>query len=221
MSKVRQVARTPFGAAVIGGLVVGIFGWIAIAAGWVESQSTASEPPRSRAAPLPEPAAQQSSGKGLDGQPDLPDGRARRRLHPGPAGPEGPVAAQPLRRQRRWDRDRLRLRDRPRGPHPHQRPRRRRGAEDRGHARQHRQLPAGERSGGRQGPFDRRRAAQGRTPRPTSCIRSRSATPPGSASATRWSRSATRSGSTGPRPPGSSRRSSARSRRRTASRSTT
>ena len=65
MSKVRQVARTPFGAAVIGGLVVGILGWIAIAAGWVDAQSNGSETAALAPAPLPEPAAQQSGGKGL------------------------------------------------------------------------------------------------------------------------------------------------------------
>jgi len=65
MSKARQVARTPFGAALIGGLVVGIFGWIAIAAGWVDAQSSGSDAAAIAPSPLPEPAAQQSSGKGL------------------------------------------------------------------------------------------------------------------------------------------------------------
>jgi S1-C subfamily serine protease len=65
MSKVKQVARTPFGAAVIGGLIVGILGWIAIAAGWVDAQSNGTEAAALAPAPLPEPAAQQSSGKGL------------------------------------------------------------------------------------------------------------------------------------------------------------
>jgi S1-C subfamily serine protease len=65
MSKARQVARTPFGAAVVGGLVVGILGWIAIAAGWVDAQSSGSDAAALAPAPLPEPAAQQSSGKGL------------------------------------------------------------------------------------------------------------------------------------------------------------
>jgi S1-C subfamily serine protease len=65
MSKVKQVARTPFGAAVIGGLIVGILGWIAIAAGWVDAQSNGTEAAALAPTPLPEPAAQQSSGKGL------------------------------------------------------------------------------------------------------------------------------------------------------------
>jgi S1-C subfamily serine protease len=60
MSKARQVARTPFGAAVVGGLVVGILGWIAIAAGWVDAQSSGSDAAALAPTPLPEPAAQQA-----------------------------------------------------------------------------------------------------------------------------------------------------------------
>jgi putative serine protease PepD len=37
MHRVTNVARSPFGSAAIGGLVVGVLGWIAIAAGWVAS----------------------------------------------------------------------------------------------------------------------------------------------------------------------------------------
>jgi S1-C subfamily serine protease len=48
---------------VIGGLVVGIFGWIAIAAGWIESSDSSGQSPLA-VAPLAEPAAQQSAGKG-------------------------------------------------------------------------------------------------------------------------------------------------------------
>jgi S1-C subfamily serine protease len=63
MSKVKQVSSTPFGAAVIGGLIVAIIGLIAIGAGWVHSSSsnttTAAFP-----TPLPQPASQQTSGKG-------------------------------------------------------------------------------------------------------------------------------------------------------------
>ena len=42
MSNVRRAARTPFGSAVIGGLIVGLLGWFAIAAGWIHSRSTSS-----------------------------------------------------------------------------------------------------------------------------------------------------------------------------------
>jgi S1-C subfamily serine protease len=65
MSKVKRVSRTPVGAAVIGGLVVGLLGWIAIAAGWIESESSGNTATALAPAPLPQPAAQQSNGKGL------------------------------------------------------------------------------------------------------------------------------------------------------------
>src|ERR671934_1923104 len=62
--RIRRYSRSPFGAAVVGGLVVGLLGWIAIAAGWIESSSDNSTPALATA-PLPEPAAQKSGGKGL------------------------------------------------------------------------------------------------------------------------------------------------------------
>ena len=37
MSKLKQNFRSPFASALLGGLVVAVFGWIAIAAGWIES----------------------------------------------------------------------------------------------------------------------------------------------------------------------------------------
>jgi S1-C subfamily serine protease len=64
MSRLKRAARTPFGTAVIGGLVVGILGWIAIAAGWVKSSSDANGVTTLTSAPLPRPAAQKT-GKGL------------------------------------------------------------------------------------------------------------------------------------------------------------
>src|SRR5918996_3066819 len=33
----KRFFRRPFGSALVGGLVVGILGWVAIAAGWIES----------------------------------------------------------------------------------------------------------------------------------------------------------------------------------------
>src|SRR5919106_5997325 len=33
----KRFFRRPFGSAVVGGLIVGILGWVAIAAGWIES----------------------------------------------------------------------------------------------------------------------------------------------------------------------------------------
>ncbi len=49
----------------IGGLIVGLLGWIAIAAGWIQSGSNGTQAAALAPAPLPEPAAQQSTGKGL------------------------------------------------------------------------------------------------------------------------------------------------------------
>ena len=65
MSTVRRIARTPVGAAVIGGLVVAILGWIAIAAGWIKSESNDNAAAALAPAPLPQPAAQRTNGKGL------------------------------------------------------------------------------------------------------------------------------------------------------------
>ena len=70
MSKVRLVinalgrfVRTSFGAAVAGGLVVGIVGLIAITAGWVKSEG--DQVSTLTATPLPQPAPRLASGKGL------------------------------------------------------------------------------------------------------------------------------------------------------------
>ena len=47
MNQLPRLARSPFGSAAIGGLVVGALGWIAIAAGWIASPE--SEPAASPA----------------------------------------------------------------------------------------------------------------------------------------------------------------------------
>src|SRR4051794_3890851 len=39
MSSVKRIASSSIGAAILGGLVVGLLGWIAIAAGWVHSSN--------------------------------------------------------------------------------------------------------------------------------------------------------------------------------------
>jgi S1-C subfamily serine protease len=52
--------RTPFGSALLGGLVVGAFGWIAIAAGWIKSDNGSSPAPAMTA--LAAPVASHSSG---------------------------------------------------------------------------------------------------------------------------------------------------------------
>jgi S1-C subfamily serine protease len=60
-SKARGLFRTPFGSALLGGAVVAAFGWVAIAAGWIQSDegSTATV-----AAPLMAPVVDTSGGEG-------------------------------------------------------------------------------------------------------------------------------------------------------------
>ncbi len=52
--------RTSFGSALLGGLVVGVFGWIAIAAGWIKADEGSSATPASTA--LAAPIASHSGG---------------------------------------------------------------------------------------------------------------------------------------------------------------
>ena len=66
MSRVKRLTSTSVGAAVIGGVVVALLGWVAIAAGWVHSSGndTTSTVAALSPTPAPEPTSQ-SSGKGL------------------------------------------------------------------------------------------------------------------------------------------------------------
>jgi S1-C subfamily serine protease len=54
MTRIKRFLRTPFASALIGGTVVGIFGWVAIAAGWIEAES---EGPDVAAVPLTAPVS--------------------------------------------------------------------------------------------------------------------------------------------------------------------
>ena len=54
------MARTPFASALLGGLVVGILGWVAIAAGWIASDSSSDTPLAT--APLSAAASDSDSG---------------------------------------------------------------------------------------------------------------------------------------------------------------
>ena len=56
----KRLFRTSFGSALLGGLVVGIFGWIAIAAGWIKSDESSS--PASATTALAAPIASHSEG---------------------------------------------------------------------------------------------------------------------------------------------------------------
>jgi S1-C subfamily serine protease len=57
--KAKGFFRTPFGSALLGGAVVGAFGWIAIAAGWIDAQGGSTT---TVAAPLAAPIASKSGG---------------------------------------------------------------------------------------------------------------------------------------------------------------
>jgi len=61
---VRSFLRTPFSSALAGGLVVGLLGWVAIAAGWVEAGDDGAAP-AAVATPLTEPAADEDGRSGL------------------------------------------------------------------------------------------------------------------------------------------------------------
>jgi S1-C subfamily serine protease len=61
MSKLKQNFRSPFGSALLGGLVVAVFGWIAIAAGLIQSDGDSTT---TVAAPLTAPVEAKSDGGG-------------------------------------------------------------------------------------------------------------------------------------------------------------
>ncbi len=58
MKKARRLLRTPFASALLGGIVVAAFGWIAIAAGWIQSEGGSTT---TVAAPLAAPVVSKSS----------------------------------------------------------------------------------------------------------------------------------------------------------------
>jgi S1-C subfamily serine protease len=60
-TKKRRVLRTPFGSAILGGLVVAVLGWVALATGVVKSDSSSTT---TVAAPLTAPVADKSSDEG-------------------------------------------------------------------------------------------------------------------------------------------------------------
>jgi S1-C subfamily serine protease len=64
MSRVKRISSMPLGAAVIGGLIVAAIGLIAIATGLVHSSSSDNTVATLAPAPLPQPASQQTGGKG-------------------------------------------------------------------------------------------------------------------------------------------------------------
>ncbi len=63
--RAQRFFRTPFGSALLGGAVVGVFGWIAIAAGWIEAQGGSTT---TIAAPLATPASSKSGNPNVVNQ---------------------------------------------------------------------------------------------------------------------------------------------------------
>jgi S1-C subfamily serine protease len=61
MSKLQQNLRSPLLSALLGGLIVAVFGWIAIAAGWIQSDGGSTT---TVAAPLTAPVKASSDGEG-------------------------------------------------------------------------------------------------------------------------------------------------------------
>jgi S1-C subfamily serine protease len=59
MDRAKRLLRTPFASALIGGAVVGIFGWIAISAGWIQAESAA---PTAATTPLTAPIVSHDNG---------------------------------------------------------------------------------------------------------------------------------------------------------------
>jgi S1-C subfamily serine protease len=60
MRRTRRLFKTPFGSAVLGGVVVGLFGWLAIAAGWIDSGEDGAPVPAEAA--LAAPVASREEG---------------------------------------------------------------------------------------------------------------------------------------------------------------
>ena len=96
MEKKPGFLRSPFGSAVIGGLVVGLLGWIAIAAGWIEGESSSL----SSAFPISNPVTSTAAAVETGGDPSTV-GQIYERSAPGVAfvrasqgsstqGPNGP-----------------------------------------------------------------------------------------------------------------------------------
>jgi S1-C subfamily serine protease len=61
MSTPKKLLRTPFASAVLGGAIVAVFGWIAIAAGWIQSDGDSTT---TVAAPLTAPVSSNASDEG-------------------------------------------------------------------------------------------------------------------------------------------------------------
>jgi S1-C subfamily serine protease len=96
----RRIFRTSFGSAVLGGVVVGAFGWIAIAAGWIQADGNGSTVTVAQPLASPVDAGEESDGGNLVNQIYRRDGQGvafisaelsgRESAEPSPFGqPEG------------------------------------------------------------------------------------------------------------------------------------
>ena len=65
MTRIKTFSSSSFGSALLGGFVVAMLGWLAIAAGWIEAEGSDTGQAPLAATPLTEPASSDSSGKGL------------------------------------------------------------------------------------------------------------------------------------------------------------
>jgi putative serine protease PepD len=65
MQRARSLISTSFGSALVGGLVVAVAGWIAIAAGWVDASDDDGASTTTTVSALAQPAADQGDGDGL------------------------------------------------------------------------------------------------------------------------------------------------------------
>ncbi|MGH2960932.1 MAG: S1C family serine protease [Solirubrobacterales bacterium] len=90
----KRFLRGPFGSALLGGLVVGVLGWVAIAAGWIEGDDDGGA--QLSAAPLTQPASDNDEDR------DALVGEIYDRVAPGVAfiqaesAPQGPSALNPF-----------------------------------------------------------------------------------------------------------------------------
>ena len=121
-----------FGSALLGGAVVGAFGWVAIAAGWIEADERRAHH-GDRAARRRRSPATTSGDTNLVNEIYRRDGQGVAFIEADAGRPRNPRRFDPFgAARRRRHGDRLGLRDRHRRPHPHQQPRGRgRGARSR------------------------------------------------------------------------------------------
>ena len=158
----KRFFTTSFGSALLGGVVVAAFGWVAIAAGWIHADSNGSTVTVAEPLTAPVDASEENGDGNLVNQIYRRDGQGVAFIS-SELKPEESSGLSPFGEpEGGGSRDRLGLPDRHRRPHRHQQPRGRRGRQGRGQTRLLGQDLHGRSR--RHRPGDRRRAAQGRRP---------------------------------------------------------